>query len=288
MAIDYGTQSVASAPEGHRWRFDTLRLDLAGVSQTVQGLIYHYAAGKHFFGYEPPSERIAEIDSRSVTRILDRLIAMDDRPLDQPRSYADRVVGCCRDFALLACSILRHHGTPARLRYGFATYFEQGYPGDHVIVEVWSGDRWRRFDPQLAGVSNFGVDLLDIPSSAFLTGSEAWIACRAGADPSRFGLGQSMPEVSGLWFVRGRMQLDLAALRKQELLCWDSWSYGLESAALLPSDEALLDRVARLSIGCEAELLVYLNNEPRLALPHIVTSMSPALGEHMVSIASPR
>lgn len=284
MAIDYVTQSLASEPDGHRWRFDTVRHDLAGVSETVQGLIYHYATGKHIFGYEPPVERIAEIDSRSVKRILDRLVAMDARPLVQPRSYPDRVVGCCRDFALLACSILRHHGTPARLRYGFATYFEQGYPGDHVIVEAWSGDRWRRFDPQLAGVIDFGVDLLDMAPSSFLTGSEAWIACRAGADPLRFGLGQNMPEVSGLWFVRGRMQLDLVALRKHELLCWDSWNYGLEAAALLPSDEALLDRIARLSTVCEADLLANLQTEPRLALPHIVTSISPALGKRMVPI----
>lgn len=126
--------------------------------------------------------------------------------------------------------------------------------------------------------------LLDLPPSAFLTGSDAWMACRKGADPSRFGLGPTMPNVSGLWFVRGRMLLDLAALRQLELLCWDGWSYGLESAVLMPSDEELLDRVAALSTDNEPDLLAILQADPRFFLPHSVTSFSPARGQRVVSV----
>jgi hypothetical protein len=281
MNIDYSTQSAISDPGRHAALLDGLPTDPAVLVQVVQGLVYHYVAGRFFFGHQPPAERIGEVDSRSLERILDRLVELDPRPLTQARRYEDRVVGCCRDFSLLACAVLRHHGIPARLRYGFAGYFEPGYFGDHVIVETWTGSRWRRFDPQLAGVAKTQVDLLDLPDGAFVTGGRAWQMCRAGADAARFGLGPQVPEVSGLWFVRGRMQLDLAALRKRELLCWDEWLYGVEAMELTAGDEELLDRAAAAD---EPELSALLDGEARLALPTEVNCFSPAVGPHQVAL----
>jgi hypothetical protein len=281
MTIDYSTQSTISDPGAYASLLDGLPTDPAGVSRVVQGLVYHYAAGKFLFGHEPSAERIREIDSRTAARILDRLVKLHPHPLDEPRDYDKRVVGCCRDFSLLACAILRHHNIPARLRYGFGAYFTAGYFGDHVIVETWNGTRWLRFDPQLAGVLPTSVNLLDIREDAFITGGRAWQMCRDGADASRFGLGPDVPQVSGLWFVRGRMQLDLAALRKQEMLCWDEWRYGVETTELSAEDETLLDRVAAAD---ESELATLLEGDHRLALPTEVNCFSPAVGPHQVAL----
>lgn len=283
---NYAVQSSVTDPGQYAHLLDDLPSDLAGVARVVQGLVYHYMAGQYMFGYCPPQERMAEIDTRYAERILARLIELDDRPLTEPRAYEDRIVGCCRDFSLLACAILRHQGTPARLRYGFASYFDAGYWGDHVIVEAWNGSRWQRFDPQLAGVFKTDYDLFDIPAAAFATGGRAWQMCRnEGADPLRFGLGPHVEDVRGWWFVRGRLQLDLASLNKQELLCWDQWRYGEPNNAPIGDDEALLDRAAALSLLPDsAELRALWRGDTRLRLPESVTCFSPARGAHSVSV----
>jgi hypothetical protein len=282
----YATQSAVTDPGDYRPLLDNQPSDLASVAKIAQGLVYHYFAGKYFFGYEPPKERMAEIDTRSLERILTRIIAMDGRPLHEARAYENRIIGCCRDFSLIACTILRHQGIPARLRYGFATYFDPGYWGDHVIVETWTGDHWRRFDPQLAGVLTTQVDLFDIPSDAFVTGGRAWQLCRyEGAEPTRFGLGPGVPEVSGWWFIRGRLLLDLAALHKEEMLCWDQWSYGFDTIEPSTEEETMLDRAAQLSQNSNLEGLTALwQAEDRLHLPEEITCYSPAVGPHQVKI----
>jgi hypothetical protein len=93
-----------------------------------------------------------------------------------------------------------------------------------------------------------GVDVLDLPAERFATGGRPWQMVRGqGADPSRFGLGPNVvPDVSGAWFIRGRLLLDSAALAKHESLCWDGWSVLQASDAGLSMDGAS-SRPRRLS-----------------------------------------
>lgn len=286
MQWSYATQSAVTEPGVYHALLDELPSQSADVARVAQGLVYHYIAGKSFFGYEPPKARIAEIDTRTLAQMLKRIVALDHRPLHEPRAYERRLIGCCRDFSLVACAILRHHHIPARLRYGFGTYFDPGYWGDHVIVEVWMGSRWQQFDPQLAGVLRTEVDLFDMPPSAFVTGGRAWQLCRnEGADPARFGLGPQVPEVSGWWFIRGRLLLDVAALHKTELLCWDVWSYGDPNIELTQEEEQRLDRVAHLSLQPAFEELTALwHADKRLGVPAEVNCFSPAAGLHQVKL----
>ena len=70
---------------------------------------------------------------------------------------------------------------------------------------------------------NLQFDPADQPPGEFLTGSEAWLRCRAGQeDPDEFGIFDE----HGLWFIFGDLLLDLAALNKTELLPWDSRGAG--------------------------------------------------------------
>jgi hypothetical protein len=279
----YATHSPITNPGAYAHLFDDLPTDLAGISRVTQGLVYHYIADQHTFGYVPPPDRLPEIDTRAMERILARLMEMDDRPLSEPRAFENRLVGCCRDFALLACAILRYQGRPARLRYGFANYFSAGYWGDHVVVETWNGDRWQRFDPELPASDRWGFDVLDMPVVPFATGGRAWQMCRnEGADPLRFGLGPDVPEVRGWWFVRGRLQLDLASLNKVEMLCWDQWEVGTEEDV---ETESLLDQAATLSIEPDSTALrsSYAADQ-QLRVPAIVTCYSPAAGPHPVKV----
>jgi hypothetical protein len=102
---------------------------------------------------EVPEVRLAERSIRSASDIIRALRALDDRPLVEPRSLTDRVVGTCRHFAVLSCALLRHRGVAARARCGFAAYFSPGDFLDHWIVEYWRSDeqRWVRIDPEILG-----------------------------------------------------------------------------------------------------------------------------------------
>jgi hypothetical protein len=81
------------------------------------------------------------------------------------------------------------------------------------------------------------------------------------------------------------MLLDMAALHKRELLCWDQWGYGDPEVKLAPEDEALLDRAAILLQQPDlAEFSALYRTEPRLRVPDEVTCFSPAVGPHQVKV----
>jgi len=175
------------------------------------------------------------------------------------------------------------HPAPARLRYGFAGYFVPGYWLDHVVVETWVGDRWQRFDPQIAGQPSWDYDMLDMVDAPFVSGGRAWQMVRGeGADPNRFGLGPDEPAVRGRMFIRERLQLDVAALNKVELLCWDLWS-GLSEWQ--SADQQILDQMAALSLDPDSSALRRrCAKEAHWRLPAMVESFHPQVGASSVSI----
>jgi Transglutaminase-like superfamily len=89
------------------------------------------------YGIVPTDARLQALSSRSVAEQLHYIQAVDDRPLAVPRPVSSRLLGSCRDFALLVCGVLRHHGVPARVRCGFATYLGPNRYEDHWICEHW-------------------------------------------------------------------------------------------------------------------------------------------------------
>ena len=60
--------------------FDGLPPDLRALTRVVQGLVFHYFADEAIFGWRPPRERIAEIDTRHVSAMLAHLAALDAAP----------------------------------------------------------------------------------------------------------------------------------------------------------------------------------------------------------------
>jgi hypothetical protein len=164
--------------------------------------------------------RLGERNLCPAARILGALLALDPAPVSTGRSPAHRVVGTCRHFALLRCAFLRNRGIAARVRCGFATYFQAGQGLDHWVTDYRDEDgRWVRIDTEILGGT-----VLDNPealrSREVLTGSEAWVALRRGEiDAERFGV-----HGTGNWGaseVRGNAVRDLAALNKVEMLPWD-------------------------------------------------------------------
>jgi hypothetical protein len=244
---DYSQQSSYSDPREYAPLVSALPSDLSQLGLIVRNVLVHYRGS----GIQFTPERLAEID----TRWIDRLLATDrsrfDTPLDQPRPEADRVAGCCRDFTLLTVSGLRAHGVPARSRIGFAAYFEPGFNHDHVITEFWDGERWVFADTQIAPAGSWpGFDPLDmsLADAGFATAAQVWTAYRRGdIDVDQYGVGLGVP-IGGDWFVRNYVLLELAHRQRDELLLWDQWG---AMSGELDGDLGLIDDVAAALLAAD-------------------------------------
>jgi len=251
--IYYRRQSVISEPGSSIVLFSGLPRDISSLCAVVQGLLIHYREGD-IYGLEIPDERKHEIDTRLIAPLLLRVQEIDDRALTIARSPEHRGVGCCRDFALLLCAMLRWQGVPARTRFGFSRYFDPNFAFDHVVCEYWCEDkqRWTLVDPQQDAlhrkINKLTFDPYDVPRDQFLTAGTAWTLCRRGqADASVFGYAK-VPDLRGWLVLRNYLVHDLAALNGMELLIWDLWGIGgIPEDTVTAEHMALLDRVAAVT-----------------------------------------
>lgn len=269
----YASHGIVTDPKEHAGLLDSLPREIPALCDIVQGLFVHIFWAEEM-GLVLSEERKEEVQLRAVARQLERMLMLDSRPLHEPRTLETRLVGNCRDFSVFLCAILRHQGTPARARCGFATYFKPKSYEDHWVCEHWSEDerRWIRVEPQLDALQRrvLGIrfDPLDMPADPFVTGGQAWQMCREGrANPDDFGIF----DMRGLWFVQGDLVRDFLALNKIEILPWDSWGR-MSSSGITPSAEdlAVLDQVAELTLaGDEAfdRLRDRFENDPELRTP---------------------
>ncbi|MFJ6671773.1 transglutaminase domain-containing protein [Actinosynnema sp. NPDC091369] len=246
--IDYTTHSRFTDPGPMAawvagW-LDGVGPDLAELRRAASGLVFHYWGNGDITSHGFPAERMAEADSRYAADMFARLHALNPAPLGEERALTERIVGCCRDFTLLFVSMARHLGVPARSRVGFAGYLLPGWYLDHVVAEVWDGERWRLVEPQLVEGE---VDLLDVPRDRFLVGADAWRACRSGAlDADRFVVSPEMtiPGTRGLTQVRHDLVQDLASLNKHEMILWDLWGALSDAPELSSAEVAAADELA--------------------------------------------
>jgi hypothetical protein len=249
----YATPSVMTSFGKHAGLAKGLPNDIAVLIKIVQGLIVHEFVASSFYGIELPNERRSESHIRPVEEMLDRILAMDDRPLAVTRPPEKRLVGVCRHFMVLLLAFLRAKGIAARGHCGFGTYFNPGYFEDHVVCECWRAQeaRWVLVDPQFDEVwrekLKIDHDVLDVPRDRFVIAADAWAKCRAGkADPAKFGTVRG--NLRGLWFVATNLVHEVAGLNKVELLRWDSWGAIPRPDEPLQDDQlAFFDELAALT-----------------------------------------
>jgi hypothetical protein len=294
-AAFYTAQSVFSDPGTFAGRYAGLPADPAQLARAVRDLIIHRLDGEHF-SYSIPEDRLHnDAETRYVDDILRIITERNDAPLTQRRESGDRFVGICRDMALLHCSFLRHTGTPARVRSGFADYFgSDGFHHDHMITEYWDGKRGRLLadpelsDPAIAAAHRIGFDPVDVPRDRFLVAGSVWRAIRAGeADPKRFGLQIPDAPMTGEWFVAGNVLLDLAALNKVETLLWDTWGTGADSdEGMDDTIRELYDQVSDVTAGdvqFDAARELFTRHDG-LRTPETVLSLAPFNGPRDVTL----
>jgi hypothetical protein len=253
----YASQGSFTDPEEHARLFDGLPNDIPALCRVVQGLVIHFLWAKAY-GVEVTDERRAEMEIRRVSRKLEHLVKGDPRPLDVERAPAARMLGSCRDFSVMLCGMLRHHGIHARARCGFATYFGADHYEDHWIVQYWrpADRRWVMVDAQLDALQRdklgIGFDTTDLPEGRFLPAGRAWRMVREGkADPAKFGI----LGMSGQWFVRGNVVRDLLALNKLEVSPWDRWRLATkDDDELTDAHLEVCDRIAAVTEGDDVDL----------------------------------
>ena len=250
----------------------------AAVAAVAQGLVIHEHLTE-VYGFALPPERRASVHFRPVSELLERIAAEDSRPLTVAREPARRVAGNCRHFTVLAVTMLRAQGTPARARCGFGGYFGSGMFEDHWVCEYWdsSAQRWILADAQIDGTQRklfgIGFDPMDVPRDRFLVAGDAWQRCRQGdADPAKFGL--SMLNQAGDWWIASNLLRDVAALNDMEMLPWDVWG-AMPGPDSRIDDERLelFDRLAALTSDPDlwfGELATRHATDDRLRVPGTV------------------
>jgi hypothetical protein len=219
----YATPGTMTSAGKYAAQLEQVPNDVGALVGIVQGLMVHQFVASSFYGVRMGEERNREAHIRPVEKMLDRIFALDDRPLTAARPPERRLVGVCRHFMVLLLAMMRAKGIPARGRCGFGTYFNPGYFEDHVVCEYWSASegRWALADAQFDEVwlerSGISHDILDVPRDRFVAASDAWAQCRTGkADPARFGIAKG--GLRGLWFAAANLIHEVANLNKVELL----------------------------------------------------------------------
>lgn len=262
---DYVSQSVFTDPGAYAALVGALPLDIPALCCALHGLLIHEAWIERQ-GLDPVAFSGQSRATLPVAKRLEQLLAIDPRPLTIARPVTSRALATCRDFSLLLCTVLRHHGVPARIRCGFGTYFAVNPYDDHWVCEYWAGSaqRWILVDGQLdelhRSVLKFDFDPNDVPRTAFITGVEAWRRCRTGAiDPAQLGHGTT----TGPFFARVNLARDLLALAKVETSAWDSWRTAREpDRALDDSALSLCDGLAKRGEAAAFEIAPSLRVPP--------------------------
>jgi hypothetical protein len=245
----YRSHSATSDPGHLAARLAELPGDPARLVEAVSGLVLHISFVAAL-GITPPRDSADDAELRTIPAMLDRILARDGAPLDVPRPPERRLIGICRDYALVACAALRHHGIPARLRVGFATYFAPGVHDDHWVCEYHAGGRWRLLDPELSEPvrAHFAVTFspTDVPRDRFVSAGATWLGIRRGAlDAGRCGVWGA--RLTGEWFVASSVVRDLATLNKREVLGWDYWGLTRPISANSPVPESTATRIDALA-----------------------------------------
>lgn len=274
----YTRHSPMSDPGAFREALAAMPADPAGIVRAIQGLMLYEHVAEPFYGVRLTEEQHAEAHVRTIEAVLATMLDHDPCPLTIAREPADRFVCICRSYALLAVSIMREKGIPARMRGGFGAYFNPETFEDHWVCEYWlaSEGRWALADPQFdpLWVEKFQLahDPMDVPRDGFITSANAWRACRDGAlDPGSFGI--AFGNLRGLWFVAASLVRDLAALNKVEMLPWDVWGIQPgEGWNPTQAELALFDEIAETTIAPDVnfDAVRRLGADERLRVPATV------------------
>jgi len=276
----FSKHTANSDPGAHAQMYDGLPEGIGELCGVLHHLLLHMfwirekTYGITYEALKASGRRMCEEFALSTAEErLESIRALDSRPLTELRPVEARSIGCCRDYALMLTSILRHRGVPARVRTGVALYFksDDGYLiEDHYVTEHWNRAeaRWQLTDPQIDDVQRpaikEGLDTVDLPSDVFLTGWQLLQGLREGTVPETVGF---PPVNAGLAYGRNKLFADFMSLTGTELPVHGWWGLG-EPQESDPNDEALMDEMIELLRGIDVNDPLALERAVKLSQTH--------------------
>lgn len=277
---------------------DGLPRSVVELIEKIDGLVIHFETDKAALDEQILAQRRHEVDSRYASTMLDRIFSLDASPLDRARPASRRLLGTCRDTALLLCSFMRHQGIPARVRFGFAHMLHQRANPlhSHAVVEYWSGSEWRLAESRMPYVRGADIPFPpdDMPRNLFMTGSEAWRQVRSGEQCAQVFSGHKLGEHPSAWLVRSFVLYDLASLAGYEPLMWDQWGrhYNFCRPRRVFNDRELLELLdravtadVRIDMQCR-EIVEMFDAVTGIADGTEIHSFSPVRGRYSVTVGS--
>ncbi len=165
-----------------------------------------------------PWYRQAEDDNLATTAaMLAEFFHRDQKGLTMERKVEDKLVLTCRYVSILMASILKAKKIPARVRAGFAGYFEgQKVAWDHWITQYWNKteQRWITMDVD-GSLHRTGFNMYDIPEGLFDWSADAWLAVREGGNGDYF---NNAGGFKGLITIAWQLFYDFHCLMNSEIL----------------------------------------------------------------------
>lgn len=135
---DCADHSAPTHPGPYDALISGLPPDIPVLCRILQGLLIQEAWIERN-GLNPAAFAGQSRATLSVAQRLEQLLAIDPRPLTTARPGESRALSTCRDFSLMLCGVLRHHGVPARIRCGFGRYFAPHPLHDHGCASTGIG-----------------------------------------------------------------------------------------------------------------------------------------------------
>ncbi|SET09542.1 Transglutaminase-like superfamily protein [Natronincola peptidivorans] len=260
----YYEQGLTSSPGAYQHLLDDFPTDIPQLCESIHKfMLIDLWVNMQLVTVQ--QEYLNDSRLRSIEEKLREVVKRDDSSLKNSRDSQKALLGNCRDLSLMLCSILRYHKIPARLRSGFASFFDPFHKKnfDHWVCEYWnrSEERWIMVDIWMSqihlkkemlpiqlfeGLLKLHYNPYDVKGEDFMTGGEAWVNCREnGHDPENYGTEEE--HLNGMWFVRDNMIRDLLCLNKLEPLPWDCWGMmGKENSVIARRELEHMDKIAKL------------------------------------------
>lgn len=284
-------------PGAYAASLDSMPKDIRLIKSLLDGLILHFWDGSNLYDYQIPFKRLFDIETRYVSIMLKKILDLDPASLTVERSLENKIVGSCRDYSTLFCSILRRMGIPARTRVAFSTYHYTTHYHDTVILEYWDvvKNKWclvdTRTNESLMKKFNLTInfDLFDVPRDKLVVAGLAWQMVRDNKACAEMFCGGDCKKNKGLWYVRDRLVQDFAAINSMEMLLWDAWGLMLTDQNIEKNPKQLykLDKIAKMTIDPD----LYYNSirhqfayDVDLKVPDQIISFSPVYKRKMIDL----
>lgn len=237
--------------------YETLPNDLAELCELINKQYIHRhvlytsflkeennAIKKEYPWYKYRSHDDILITAPAITAELFR---MDHRGFFLNREIKDKVVITCRYASILLASILKAKGYAARVRSGFASYFQPGKSIDHWIVQLYNEEEQRWINIDVDGIHIKAFNTVDMPNECFDWAAQAWLDVRSGKKDANYFVHGG--HYTGLCMLAQALFFDFHSLMNDEIsyLFFPTFISGEDKFyELSPDDLYELDKLATL------------------------------------------